>query len=81
MTARPALPDLCSLRQTDFEAVRTSDFRLPQSLYPVNLSEFEGFPEAERNHRFSPLDPLIRLLTGAEEVHLASCWASGSHLA
>jgi hypothetical protein len=40
----------------------------------VNLSEFEGFPEAER-------DPLIRLLTGAEEVHLASCWAGGSRFA
>jgi hypothetical protein len=39
----------------------------------VNLSEFEGFPEAERNHRFSPLDP--------EEVHLASCWAGGSRFA
>ena len=61
-------------------ALRLSGFRMPQALYPVNLSEFEGFPEAERDHPFSPLDPLIRVLTGAEEVHLASCRAGGSRL-
>ena len=83
MTARPALGDHRALEQTTLAPtalgeVRPSGFRLPQALYPVNLSEFESFPEAERNHHFSPLDPLIRLLTGAEEVHLASCRAGGS---
>ena len=58
-------------------AVRPSGFRLPQALHPVNLSEFEGFSEAERKHPFSPLDPFVRVLTGAKQVHLASGWAGG----
>ena len=38
----------------------------------MHLGELEGLTETERNDRFSPLHPLVRRLTGAEKVHLAS---------
>jgi hypothetical protein len=64
---RPLRLGQTSLAPTSLRVLRPSGLRLPQVLYPVNPSEFEGFPEAECNHRFSSLDPLIRLHTGAEE--------------
>ncbi len=40
--------------------------------HPVILREFAALFDAEDGERIAPCNPAVRILTGAEEVHLAS---------